>query len=113
MLPRDSNAYAERSREAACVARAILEGKRGICDGCRALTKLAHDLVPESALDPDFVVFVGVDSETEGFPLGDVRRRWHPGILAGLDAEREDFEERMKPRVTAACLSVAARFGAA
>ena len=63
MLPRDSNAYAAKAQEAAAVARAVVDGARGICDAGRVLSSLAQDLVSDSRIDPDFVVFVGIHSE--------------------------------------------------
>jgi hypothetical protein len=113
MLPRDSIAYEASAREATDVARAILDGTRDICDGCRALTRLAHDLVSDWVADPDFRVIGALDSDSDRFPLGEVRRRWHAGVLAELDAEREELEERAKPAITAACRSIVDRFGAA
>jgi hypothetical protein len=113
MLSRDLSALEAKQREATDVARAIIAGKRGICDGCRALARLAFDLVPDWRVDPDFVVFGALDSDADRFPLGDVRQRWHPDVLAELDAERERFEERAKQKVTTACHSVVSRFGAA
>jgi len=112
MLSRDLNALEARQREAADVARAIVDGQRGICDGCRALARLAHDLVPDWRVDPDFVVFGALDSESDRFPLGTVRDRWDPTALAALDIERLDMERRAEPEVMAACRSILARFGA-
>jgi len=113
MLSRDLNTFEAKQREAADIARAILDGKRGVCDGCRALTRLAHDIVPDWRVDPDFVVFGALDSDSDRFPLGDARRHWHPSVLSELDSEREQLEERVRPKVTVACLSIVSRFGAA
>ena len=113
MLSRDLNALEAKQREAAQVARGILEGKRGICEGCRALKRLAYDLVPDWVADPDFVVFGSLDSDSDRFPLGQVREHWDPMALAGLDLERHEIERRAEPDVFAACRSIVARFGAA
>jgi hypothetical protein len=101
------------SREAAEIASAILEDKRGICEGSRALARLAHGLVADWRVDPDFVVFGALDSDSDRFPVGDVRRLWEPSALAALDIERAQMEERARPDVMAACRSVLARFGEA
>ena len=53
--------------------------------------------------DPDFMTFVGIASETDNFPVGDLRERWHPETLPALDAEREKAEAHyMKGAVEAA-----------
>jgi hypothetical protein len=113
MIPTDSVELEMRRQRAVDTARAMLEGRRSVCDGCRNLKALACDLVPDWRVDPDFVVFGGVDSESDDFPLGDVRGRWDPDVLANLDAERERYEAKVRDTVLAACRSVVNRFGAA
>ena len=113
MLSRDLNALEASQREAARVARGILEGKQGICEGCRALKGLAYDVVPDWVADPDFVVVGALDSDSDRFPLGQVRDRWDPTALAALDLERQEMERRAEPDVLVACRSIVARFGAA
>jgi hypothetical protein len=61
--------------------RPVLEKRCGICDGCRRLSELAHDLAPDWRVDPDFVVFGGVASESDhsrwvGFVLSGSRPSW-------------------------------------
>ena len=37
--------------------------------------------------DPDFSVFVLIDSETDSLPVGDVRRLWSQSALVALDPQ--------------------------
>jgi len=44
-----------------------------------------------------FDPFVGVDSETDAFPLGEVRAHWSKEALARADDERRATEEHYRP----------------
>jgi hypothetical protein len=46
--------------------------------------------------DEDFLVFTGIESETDTFPLGDVRSRWSAEALAHSDAGRQATEARWR-----------------
>jgi hypothetical protein len=113
MLRKSSEDYENRRRQAVEVAQAVLEGRRGICEGVRLLAGLAHDLVPDWRIDPDFVVLGALDSDSDEFPLGQVRDQWNPIALAALDLEREEIERDAEPKVMNACRSIVMRFGAA
>ncbi len=63
-------------------ARSILQGKLGIIEGARLLSNLAHDLVPDWAVDPDFVVFRSLDSETDHLPVGAERQLWEANRIS-------------------------------
>lgn len=110
MLNKGSEKYQSAVRNAVDIARAIADKREGICAGSRLLAALAHVLVADWRIDPDFVVFGGFDSESERFPLGKVRDGWDPTALTALDVEREEMERRWEPRVVAACRSIVARF---
>ena len=112
MLRTSSEDYENRRRQAAEVAQAVLEHRLGICEGSRLLARLAHDLVPDWRMDPDFVVLGALDSDSDRFPLGQIRDQWDPTALAALDVEREEIERRTEPKVMAACRSIVLRLGA-
>jgi Protein of unknown function (DUF2489) len=63
----------------------------GITEGCRNVVGLRHALDQEN--NELFLPFVAVDSETDHFPLGDVRARWSPIALAREDKERLACEQ--------------------
>jgi hypothetical protein len=53
------------------VLDALLTERISVTEGCRRVSRLAFDLNQRS--NKLFVPFVGVDSETDGFPLGELR----------------------------------------
>ena len=68
------------------VLEELRSGRVGITEGCRNVVGLRHALNQEN--NELFLPFVGVDSETDHFPLGDVRARWSPSALEREDKER-------------------------
>ena len=99
-------------RQAVEVAQAVLEDRLGICDGYRRLAGLAHGVVEDWRVDPDFVVFGAFASDSDRFPVGQVRKLWAPSVLEVLDREREEAERRVAPAVMAACRSIVVRLSA-
>ena len=71
-----------------------LEGKVCLTEGVREIARWRwsnHEL-PEEFFSP----FVGVDSETDRFPVGKVRELWSAKALAQADAERIVAEAHYK-----------------
>lgn len=77
-------------------ASGILDGSIDLITGARQLASLSHKVYADR--DPDFVAFIGIDSETDVFPLGTVRQYWNPDALAKYDLERERAEQQYRPR---------------
>jgi len=90
------------------VARSILAGEVGIVAGARQFGRVTHRVGVGS--DPDFIFFIGVDSETDHLPLGDVRQHWNPDALLAKDAELADYETRVRERAFAACRSLIEKY---
>jgi hypothetical protein len=97
--------------EAVRKARAIFAGDLGVLEGCILLSSLAHNVVPDWRVDPDFVVFGAVASETGHLPLGSVRTQWSSEALARADLEIERYTEAVKEGVLVACRNIIERFG--
>lgn len=76
-------------------AERILDGSLGITEGARLLNGLRHQV--RAWDDKDFLVFTAIVSETDAFPLGDVRQYWNADALAREDAKREVVEAEAKP----------------
>jgi Protein of unknown function (DUF2489) len=76
-------------------ASGILDGSADLITGARRLSGLSHRLHADK--DPDFVTFIGIDSETDRFPVGEVRQYWSPEALSRYDAEREQAEQHYRP----------------
>jgi len=69
----------DRHHEMVRVAQGILDGSIGIVAGARQLTRLRFNSRAEN--DSDILIFVGIDSETDHLPLGEVRRLWNAEAL--------------------------------
>jgi hypothetical protein len=90
-------------------ARAVLSGHLSIIAGSRLLVGYAFELGVEN--DPVFLDFRGIDSETDTFPMGDVRPQWSSAALAREDAERERYERQVRAVVQENCRVLIARYG--
>ena len=67
------------------LAKQLLSGDLGVVAAARALSPFNHEVEPE--IGAILNIFVGIDSETDAFPLGEVRQYWCPESL-----EREDLK---------------------
>jgi hypothetical protein len=95
-------------QEVVRVSRAILEGAIDLLEGMRILFHLQFPLRAEE--DPDFRVVTGFYSETDSFPVGVHRIRWHAGALDRVDQQRLEIESRWKVDIEAACNSLIAKY---
>ncbi|HEY5022357.1 MAG TPA: hypothetical protein VII30_07720 [Gemmatimonadaceae bacterium] len=100
----------ERKVQAVGLATSVLNGTLGIIEGARELATLGHILVDDWRVDPDFVVFGAVASETDDLPVGKDRERWEAVALVEKDAEVKSFETRMQAKMYGACRNVTRRF---
>jgi len=94
--------------EVVSTARGILSGAIGIVEGARQLTKLGHALGVDR--DPEFIFFVGVDSETDHLPVGEVRRHWAADALQRTDEELRGCESFFRDRAFRVCQSLIQRY---
>lgn len=101
---------AEKIQELVRTAREIIDGSVGVIKGCRKLVSLQHQ-IDVGALDADFLPIVGIVSETDELPIGDVRQNWNPDALAELDDEIQETQALYKPTADAACTKLIDRFG--
>lgn len=74
-------------------ARAVdlVEGRLGVIDAARELSKLAF--WTDLRNDEDLTTFVAIDFETGTLPVGDVRQYWSVEALERKDAEIRRAEE--------------------
>src|SRR5258708_382423 len=83
----------------------LIAGEIGIVEGCR---QMVPHLGPANLRDDDdAVVILAVESETDDLPVGQARSLWNQEALAGLDREREEYEDRLRAQVITACRSLA------
>jgi hypothetical protein len=96
--------------QALFIAQGILSGDVGIIEGCIRLYSFSNDIVPDWRVDPDFVIFGAVASETDHLPFGEVRSHWSAAALVKADSEIAKITENVGSKVRIACEHVVARF---
>src|SRR5262249_3433177 len=60
--------------------------------------------------DEDLIIILGVDSESDRFPVGKARDKWDPKALAELDPEMKASAEFYRKAIEDACRNIVARF---
>lgn len=90
------------------VCRAILNGETKVLSGVRKLCRLHYELFEQ--IDDDFVLFIGIDSETDDLPIGDERQYWNEEVLLKKDKEIAEYEARVKQDVFDGCRKLIDRF---
>lgn len=86
------------------VLQHLEQALRDLLSGRGSLTEAVRDVVQwarsNHGLDDEFFrIFVGVDSDTDRFPLGAVRDKWSEGALREVDAERLAAENHYRELV--------------
>ena len=93
----------------AATARDMLDGTLSFLTGSRTLAALRHEAEVRED-DSDFMVFVGIDSDTDDLPLGEVPQYWDKKALEKLEPEIQAAEEWARKHGTQACASLVSRF---
>ncbi|SRR6266567_377409 len=96
------------SAKIVATAQHILSGQLGIVAGARQLSGLRFDVGAEH--DADFIFFVGVDSETDHLPVGEVRSRWSSDALKAKDEELQTYESSVRDKAFRVCQSLIQRY---
>jgi hypothetical protein len=99
----------EATKQVVETAKGMLDGKIGIIEGSRILGSLYFKVGVDRS-DPDFIDFVGIDSETDHLPIGRVREHWAADALARKDKEIKDAEDSYRERALASCRELIKRF---
>lgn len=82
----------------------------GIVEGCRSLLWL-RELLNEPN-DELFMPIIVVESETEHFPVGELRSQWQKDSLARVDAEVGAYIARVRESVLEACIALVKEYSA-
>ena len=96
--------------------RAILDAAQDMLAGRLAYIEGARKIVAtwwRSKLDErdaDFLPFVGIDSETEALPFGEMRAHWQPAALEALQPEMDRMEAWARQYGEPRCRNLVARF---
>ena len=100
--------YNTETDKITAVATAMINGEMSLIEGCRIISSLRH--TANSPNDDIFNVFVGVDSETDGYPLGKVREGFNPEYLRRLDDDIEQYLEGERSSIIRSCQELIERF---
>jgi hypothetical protein len=89
------------------IAQAVLDGRTTVLEAARELVSLAHtDAITDVE---DRRLIIGIESETDDLPVGEVRKLWAPSALKTKDVEIARCEELYRPRFLEACKRIAGR----
>jgi len=83
------------------IAEAVVEGRLSILGGTRALRPLA--LGDAISSETDRRLIIGIESETDDLPIGEVRQLWAPSALEEKDLEIVRCEALYRDEVLAVC----------
>ena len=78
-------------RRAKEIAQAALDGRTAVLEAVRALVSLAHRDAVADVEDRKFII--GIESETDHLPVGEVRKLWASSALKEKDVEIARAEE--------------------
>ena|ERR1700685_969529 len=102
----------ERQREAkkalVGLARAIVAGTLNPVVGCRKIVRLRTQVFPQDL--PAFDTVRAVESETDDYPVGDIRDRYDSGLLARLDESVGAYLRTVRPALLQACEEIIHQF---
>lgn len=86
--------------------RGMVSGSIGLIEGCRALVPLLPSLPPEIMASEPALTVVGVESETDTFPLGHQRALWAPDSLRRADEELAEYLDAVREPLVTACVEL-------
>lgn len=90
------------------ICELMLQDEIGIILGSRKLVALRHQL-PDK-FDEDFIVFIGIDSQTDHLPVDSERKNWSVEALKIKDGDISECESYFKADAFAACKKLIQRF---
>jgi len=82
------------------LATRFLSGKIGVIEVARKLSSFVD--MPDEEFRPYLDVFLGIDSETDALPIGDVRHRWSLDALRREDLKIAEAERHWLEQATSA-----------
>jgi hypothetical protein len=90
------------------VALSMIDGKLSLIEGARRICSLRYDIGdPENEV---FLPILGFESETDNFPLGNVRDAYAAEYLQRLDEEADYYITETKDVVIDACREIVRTF---
>lgn len=98
------NAVENKRIELISIARSMLDGKINLIEGVRKICSLRHEVG-----DPDNEVFLSIraiDSETDHFPIGQIRERCTREYLERMDKKMQHYVADAKDDIFTACREI-------
>jgi hypothetical protein len=92
-------------------AQAMLAGRLSYIEGARTIFS-AQSAARLNEWDPDLLPFVGIVSETDALPFGEMRAHWQPAALQALQPEIDRMEAWARRFGEPYCQNLVARFSA-
>src|SRR5690242_15905708 len=100
--------WVRECKEIIHVSRSILDQSMGVIEGARLLAALRFRVRAEN--DDDFLVFTGIASQTDDFPIGEVRNHWNADALARYDIDRQRAETDFRESAETACRNLIRKY---
>jgi hypothetical protein len=100
----DRRASEWEHRKAKDIAQAVLDGRTTLLEAVRGLVSLAHTDAIADVEDRRFII--GIESETDHLPVGEVRKLWAPSALKEKDADIARAEELYRADFLETCLRI-------
>ncbi|MBI1853859.1 MAG: DUF2489 domain-containing protein [Planctomycetes bacterium] len=102
---------AAAKRKIAAIANSMIEGRLELLEGCREIVAFRSPSPDEVFDDEDMLTFIGVESELDGVPTGEVRTLCAPEELAEKDQKKDECLRQSHEFIIESCQAVVRRFG--
>jgi len=89
-------------------AHGVIGHAIGVVEAAHRFMELAAEL--DALDDEDFQYFIGLDSQSDGFPVGAARKQWSPKALEREDLARRQYEDAVYGEAVEHCRSLIARY---
>jgi hypothetical protein len=99
----------ERRKQIVEVAQDLLSGRISLIEGARGLSRTRPCSTSEN--DPDLLLFVQIDMQTQDIPIGPIRKEWDADALKKKDLEIQKHEALFRESATAAAQRIVKRYG--
>jgi hypothetical protein len=90
-------------------AKDMLTGKLSYIEGARKIVAAKWEARLDES-DPDLLPFVGIKSETDALPFGELRVHWQPAALKALQPKIDEAEAWARRFGEPYCRNLVARF---
>lgn len=104
----DLGLWLKHRREVIGLAKKITDGEIGVIEGCREILIYQDRLHAQDT--EEFRIFLGIDSESDGLPIGRVRMHWSASALKQKDTEIKAFEDFYRPRAVDAAMRIIEKY---